>query len=239
MVNYFLRRLLYMLIVLGLVSILSFYIINLPPGSWIQNYALELEASGNPVDQSELDFLQTRYGLDRPLQEQYVRWIIPLFFEGNFGQSFEWGQPVWSLIEERLFLTMVISITSIIFIYIVSVPIALYSAVNQYSIGDYFFQAQILNLLQDLQDELELTYLFITHDLSVVKHIADRVAVMYVGKIIGGCSISGRTEATIMDQLNSRVNDLLYVVQEISRRMGYVPATASLLVKKSENFTNY
>jgi len=128
-----------MLIVLVLVSILSFYIINLPPGSWIQNYALELEASGNPVDQSELDFLQSRYGLDRPLHEQYVRWIIPLLTKGDFGQSFEWGQPVWSLIEERLFLTMVISITSIIFIYIVSVPIALYSAVNQYSIGDYVF----------------------------------------------------------------------------------------------------
>lgn len=139
MVNYFLRRLLYMLIVLFLVSILSFYIINLPPGSWIQNYALELEASGNPVDQQELDFLRDRYGLDRPLHEQYISWIIPLITEGDFGQSFEWGQPVWPLIQERLFLTLVISIASIIFIYIISVPIALYSAVNQYSVGDYVF----------------------------------------------------------------------------------------------------
>lgn len=139
MVSYFLRRLVYMLIVLFLVSILSFYIINLPPGSWIQNYALELEASGDPVDQQELDFLRERYGLDRPLHEQYISWIIPLITEGDFGQSFEWGQPVWPLIQERLFLTMVISITSIIFIYIISVPIALYSAVNQYSVGDYVF----------------------------------------------------------------------------------------------------
>lgn len=139
MVNYFLRRLVYMVIVLFLVSILSFYIINLPPGSWIQNYALELEASGDIVDQAELDFLLTRYGLDRPLHEQYIRWIVPLLTEGDFGQSFEWGQPVWPLIEERLFLTMTISMASVIFVYIVSVPIALYSAVNQYSIGDYFF----------------------------------------------------------------------------------------------------
>ena len=139
MVSYFLRRLLYMVIVLLLVSVLSFYIINLPPGSWIENYALELEASGDVVDQSELEFLNIRYGLDRPLHEQYFKWIIPLLTEGDFGQSFEWGQPVWPLIEERLFLTMVIAIFSIIFVYVVSIPIALYSAVNQYSPGDYFF----------------------------------------------------------------------------------------------------
>jgi len=139
MLNYLLRRLLYMAVVLFLVSVLSFYIINLPPGSWIQNYALELEASGEIVDQEKLEFLKVRYGLDLPLHEQYFRWIIPLVTKGNFGESFEWGQPVWPLIEERLFLTMTISIASIIFIYVVSVPIALYSAINQYSIGDYFF----------------------------------------------------------------------------------------------------
>lgn len=139
MVSYLLRRLVYMMLVLFLVSIVSFYIINLPPGSWINNYALELEASGDEVDQSELAFLTTRYGLDRPLHEQYIKWIIPLLTEGDFGQSFEWGQPVWPLIEERLFLTLIIAIFSIVFIYVVSIPIALYSAINQYSAGDYFF----------------------------------------------------------------------------------------------------
>ena len=139
MLAYFVRRLLYMFIVLFMVSILSFYIINLPPGSWLQNYALELEASGDIVDQEELDFLKRRYGLDLPLHEQYLKWAIPLVTEGDFGQSFEWRQPVWPLIRDRLFLTMMVSIASIIFVYVVSVPIALYSAINQYSAGDYFF----------------------------------------------------------------------------------------------------
>lgn len=137
--SYFLRRFVYMIIVLILVSLVSFYIINLPPGSWIENYALELEAGGTPADQSELDFLTQRYGLDQSIHVQYVRWIIPLITRGDFGQSFEWKQPVWTLIEERLYLTIIISLASIIFVYVVSIPIALYSATHQYSPGDYFF----------------------------------------------------------------------------------------------------
>ncbi len=137
--SYLIKRLIYMFVVLALVSVLSFYLINLPPGSWIENYALQLQAEGSISDQSELDFLTTRYGLDEPLHIQYLRWIIPLVTQGDFGQSFEWRQPVWTLIEERLLLTIIVSLASLVFVYAVSIPIALYSATHQYSPGDYFF----------------------------------------------------------------------------------------------------
>lgn len=139
MASYLIRRFLYMILVLALVSVVSFYIINLPPGSWIENYALELQSQGGISDLAELDYLRERYGLDQPLHVQYVRWIVPLVTRGDFGQSFEWRQPVWPLIEERLYLTIIISLASLLFVYVVSIPIALYSATHQYSIGDYFF----------------------------------------------------------------------------------------------------
>lgn len=139
MASYLIRRFLYMILVLALVSVVSFYIINLPPGSWIENYALELQSQGGISDLAELDYLRERYGLDQPLHVQYVRWIVPLVTRGDFGQSFEWRQPVWPLIEERLYLTIIISLASLLFVYLVSIPIALYSATHQYSIGDYFF----------------------------------------------------------------------------------------------------
>ena len=129
-----------MFVILALVSVVSFYIVNLPPGSWIESYRLELIAeSGTTANEAELEYLTKRYGLDQPLHIQYIRWIVPVVTEWDFGQSFEWKQPVWNLIRERLLLTMIISTASILFIYAVSIPIALYSATRQYSIGDYFF----------------------------------------------------------------------------------------------------
>jgi peptide/nickel transport system permease protein len=137
--RYIAQRFFYVVIVLALVSISVFYIINLPPGSWIENYALELEAAGNPADRSELQFLAERYGLNDPLLVQYARWIVPLVTEGDFGYSFEWRQPVWTLIADRLLLTVIVSLASLVFVYVVSIPIALYSATHQYSPGDYLF----------------------------------------------------------------------------------------------------
>lgn len=139
MIGYIARRLLYMLLTLWLVSVFSFVIIMLPPGSFIETYAMQLEAAGSPASEAQLAFLRERFGLDQPLYVRYVNWFVPLITRGDFGFSFEWQQPVWSLISERLWLTIVISLVAVVFVYAVSIPVALYSATHQYSVGDYVF----------------------------------------------------------------------------------------------------
>lgn len=137
MTGYIVRRFFYMAIVLVLISIVSFYIINLPPGSWIETYAAQLDSAGNPASAAQLDYIRQRYGLDLPLHEQYLRWVLPIITNLDFGFSFEWQQPVSSLIADRLLLTVVVSLASLMFVYAVSIPIALYSATHQYAISDY------------------------------------------------------------------------------------------------------
>ena len=87
MLSYILRRLAYMVVILILVSIVCFYIINLPPGSFIETFATQLDAAGSPASQAQLDYLTTRYGLDQPLHVQYWNWIVPLV-RGDYGFSF-------------------------------------------------------------------------------------------------------------------------------------------------------
>ena len=139
MLSYIVRRIAYMLVILFLVSVVCFYIINLPPGSFIETYATQLEAAGSPATQAQLDYLTVRYGLDQPLFVQYWSWIVPLVTQGDWGYSFEWQQPVWTLVADRLWLTIIVSVISLVFVYVVSIPVALYSATHQYSVGDYLF----------------------------------------------------------------------------------------------------
>ncbi len=137
MIGYIIKRLIYMVLTLVMVSIVAFVIINLPPGSFIETYATQLEASGSPATAAQLQYLTERYGLDQPMWRQYLNWIVPLVTRGDYGYSFEWQQPVWNLISERLMLTIVVSLVAMIFVYAVSIPVALYSATHQYSAGDY------------------------------------------------------------------------------------------------------
>lgn len=120
------------------VSIAGFMIINLPPGSYIDFYRADLEAQGTPTTERQLEAVVDRYGLDQPLYVQYWKWISG-FVQGDFGRSFQYNKEVSELIGQRIVLTMIISICSLLFTWIVAIPIGVYSATHQYSWGDNVF----------------------------------------------------------------------------------------------------
>ena len=117
-------------------SVLSFVVIQLPPGDYITSYIAQLSATGSFVSQQEAEALRQQYGLDRPLHIQYLRWM-GMVLQGRFGMALEWGRPVSEVIGDRLWLTMVVSIAAIVFTWLLALPIGIYSAVRQYSMGDY------------------------------------------------------------------------------------------------------
>jgi peptide/nickel transport system permease protein len=136
MLSYIIRRILIMIPTLIAISIISFTIIQLPPGDFLTTYVAQLSVSGEGIDQAELESLRHRFGLDEPMYMQYLHWAWN-FVRGDFGHSFEWNKPVRSLIGERIALTILISTCTLLFTWIVSVPIGIYSAVKQYSWMDY------------------------------------------------------------------------------------------------------
>ena len=121
---------------LFVISVLVFVIIQLPPGDYLSTLVSELQAQGENVDQEKLDFLRERYGLDRPVVEQYALWLQGML-QGDFGYSFEHNQPVVDVVGDQVFLSIIIAFTTIVFTWIVAFPIGVYSASHQYSSGDY------------------------------------------------------------------------------------------------------
>lgn len=138
MSNYVIRRFIYMFILLWVLSIVSFVIIKLPPGDFLNSYVMRLARSGQVVDKAELLSLRKRYGLDLPIYAQYFKWIWNIL-HGDLGMSFLWNVPVTKLLGERLAFTATISIFTLIFTYVVAIPIGIYSATHQYSVGDNVF----------------------------------------------------------------------------------------------------
>jgi len=136
MSSYIIRRFIYMLLVLGVVSVVSFIIIQLPPGDFITTYVAQLQASGTPVDEAMIASLTKQYGLDLPMYQQYFKWIWKML-HGDFGMSFTYNKPVSELLAERLPLTVLLSLFTSIFVYVVAIPIGIYSAIHQYSAADY------------------------------------------------------------------------------------------------------
>jgi peptide/nickel transport system permease protein len=118
------------------ISILSFIIIQLPPGDFLTSYAATLSEQGDSVSEEQLQALREAYGLGQPIYVQYTKWMSGVL-RGDFGFSLEWGMPVKELIWGRLGLTVVLSLSSLLFVWTLAVPIGIYSATNQYSPLDY------------------------------------------------------------------------------------------------------
>ena len=136
MLAYLARRLVLAVLTVWAVSVLSFVVIQLPPGDYISSYIAQMSASGSFVSQQEADALRQQYGLDQPVWIQYLRWMR-MVLQGKFGMALEWGRPVSEVIGDRLWLTMAVSGAAILLTWAVALPIGIYSAVRQYSVGDY------------------------------------------------------------------------------------------------------
>ena len=138
MLGYILRRLLIAIGTVWVISVIAFAIIQLPPGDYVTSYIAQLMATGTLVTQEEAENLRIQYGLHQPMYAQYARWVW-LMLQGNFGVSMEWQRPVLEVIGDRLLLTALLAFAAVIFTWILAIPIGIYSAVRQYSVGDYIF----------------------------------------------------------------------------------------------------
>jgi peptide/nickel transport system permease protein len=138
MLVYTLKRILFMIPTLIAISIVTFIIIQLPPGDFVTSLAAQMSQQGDTIDSSTLALLREQYGLDEPIWVQYWIWISKIVFAGDFGRSFDWDMPVSDLLWNRLGLTFVLSFTALIFTWLIAFPVGIYSAVRKYSVGDYF-----------------------------------------------------------------------------------------------------
>ena len=138
MLEFLTRRILLLVPTVVVISMIAFVVIQLPPGDFLTSYVTTLQAAGESIDAAQIEALREQYGLGEPIHVQYLKWVTGMF-QGNFGQSLQWKAPVKDLIWERLILTVVLSLSSLLFIWAVAFPVGIYSAIKQYSPGDYFF----------------------------------------------------------------------------------------------------
>jgi len=133
---YLSRRALLAVFTVWAISVLSFAIIQLPPGDYVTSYIAQMASSGSVVSEEEAQNLRIQYGLGQPIYVQYLKWMR-LVVVGNFGMSMEWRRPVAEVIGDRLWMTVIVSVSALLLTWVLALPIGIYSAVRQYSPGDY------------------------------------------------------------------------------------------------------
>ena len=180
MFRYIIRRILIMIPTLFVTSALIFTVMQLPPGDYFETMVAEAQSQGERADMSRVEFLKKEYGFDKPPIERYFRWIGG-FFKGDFGYSFEYQLPVRDVVGDRLYLTMLVSFSTIIFTWLVAFPIGIYSATHQYSWSDY-----------------GLTFLGLVG--IAIPHFLLALVFMYFANVWFGLSIGGLMDAQYFSQ---------------------------------------
>ena len=138
MLQYVIKRLLLLPLLLFFFSIFAFAVIQAPPGDFVTSYIAELATSGSSMDQAQMDALRDLYGLDKPVYVQYLKWTGRML-KGDLGVSLDWQRPITELIGQRLLLTVMLGLFTFGFTWAVAIPIGILSATRQYSFFDYFF----------------------------------------------------------------------------------------------------
>jgi peptide/nickel transport system permease protein len=178
--RYIVRRIFLMVPTLLITSALIFTVMELPPGDFFETYQAEMQAQGERADMSRVEFLKKEYHFDKPPVERYFYWLWD-FVRGDFGYSFEYQMPVRDVIGDKLLLTILISVLTILFTWAVAFPIGIYSATHQYSWGDY-----------------GLTFLGLLG--IAMPHFLLALVVMYFANVWFGLSIGGLMEPEYLNQ---------------------------------------
>ncbi len=139
MIIYIIRRILMLIPILILMSMVAFFLIELPPGDWVSTRITQLEMSGVQVSEDEAARLIAQYGLDKPMPVRYWRWVEGIVMRGNWGFSMQWNKPVNEILAERVPMTIAISLSALLLSWAIAIPIGIYSATHQYSFLDYVF----------------------------------------------------------------------------------------------------
>jgi peptide/nickel transport system permease protein len=136
--SYLLGRAVYAIVAIFIISVVSFVLIQAPPGDYLTSQLTRLQASGRKLDDATVERMKEQYGLDKPIYVQYGRWIAQMF-RGNFGQSFYYNYSVLRLLRDYMPMTIILAVITLVFIYVLSIPIGIFTAVKQYSVFDYLF----------------------------------------------------------------------------------------------------
>ncbi len=234
MLAYLLKRILLMIPTLAIISIISFWVINLPPGNYVDAFIAQMAGQGQIPDFETRAQMEQMYGVNQPIYVQYFKWITRAL-RGDFGQSFEWRRPVVELLGDRLWRTIGISLVTIVFVYAVAIPIGIFSALHKYSLWDYLLTFIGFLGLSIPNFSLALIMLYIGFEyfnLSVgglfspefenapwsIARVLDFLSHLWVPIIVVGASGTAGlirvTRANLLDELNKQ-----YVVAARARGM--------------------